>query len=71
MIQAQKLNDNDLRKLIAQARAIAEFRPPKDKEATPEQQQQIIDLLGLDKVKNNSHPVNKESQPAKKRRKKR
>jgi len=70
MIQAKRLSLDDLRKLIAQARALAEFRPPRNRGAAPEQQQQIIDLLGLQPPKNNLQPVKKKSQPAKKRRKK-
>lgn len=54
-----KLGRDDLLKLIAQARAIAEFRPPKEKEATSEQQQQIIELLGLRSAEENVRPAKK------------
>ncbi len=49
MVQTRQLGKPDLQQLIAQARAIAEFRPPKDKQRalTAEEVQQVTDLLGL------------------------
>jgi transcriptional regulator with XRE-family HTH domain len=63
LIQARRLRLEDLRKLIAQTKAIAEYRPPKDRPLTSEEQQQVIDLLGLKASK-------KSSESTKKRRKK-
>jgi hypothetical protein len=57
MIQAQELRRDNLQKLIAQARTIAEFKPPADKDASPEQQQQLIEFLGLQQTKKNSQLV--------------
>ena len=63
LIYAKQMNDDDLRKLIAQARAIVEYRPPKNRPLTPEDNQELANFLGL-------KPSKKTSESTKKNRKK-
>jgi transcriptional regulator with XRE-family HTH domain len=68
LLQARRLGKRDLQQLIAQARAIADFRPPKDqgKELTREQVQEVVDLLGLKPEKKRTPSSKKTSRSRKK-----